>query len=176
MKVGHVIVPDQRGHGSVPPIQKCLKTRAFRHHHRGEHLCKLRRGERGGVTVLLIVVMFVFADVAVVGSSVQRTKIQQETKHGRKSISRRLGQTTIVNIMLVIASDKSSAISDRWGQRQVALNSGVVISTVRRLEGMNSAIGARLRTIEKIRRSFDRAGFEFIGDPNPGVRLRDSRE
>jgi transcriptional regulator with XRE-family HTH domain len=59
-----------------------------------------------------------------------------------------------------------------WEQYQLARSSGVAISTVRRLEGLNGAIGARHRTIEKIRKAFESAGVEFIGDPNPGVRLK----
>jgi transcriptional regulator with XRE-family HTH domain len=82
-----------------------------------------------------------------------------------------------VNIMLVITRQIKAARSlIGWEQHQLALNSGVAISTVRRLEGMNGAIGARLRTIDKIRKAFEKAGIEFIGDPNPGVRLRESRE
>lgn len=79
--------------------------------------------------------------------------------------------------MLVITRQIKAARSlIGWEQHQLALRSGVAISTVRRLEGMNGAIGARLRTIEKIRKAFESAGIEFIGDPNPGVCLRASRD
>lgn len=59
-----------------------------------------------------------------------------------------------------------------WEQDELARLSGVAISTVRRLESLNGSIEARIRTIEKIRRAFENAGIEFIGDPNPGVRLK----
>jgi transcriptional regulator with XRE-family HTH domain len=98
-------------------------------------------------------------------------------EHGRKSISHRPGKITVVSTVLVITRQIKAARSlIGWEQHQLALNSGVAISTVRRLEGMNGAIGARLRTIKKIRRAFEEAGIEFIGDPNPGVRLRASHE
>lgn len=59
-----------------------------------------------------------------------------------------------------------------WEQDQLARVSGVAISTVRRLESLDGSIEARIRTIEKIRSAFESAGVEFIGDPNPGVRLK----
>ena len=59
-----------------------------------------------------------------------------------------------------------------WEQHQLALKARVAISTIRRLEGLNGRIGAHFETVEKIRRAFEDAGIEFLGDPNPGVRLR----
>ena len=59
-----------------------------------------------------------------------------------------------------------------WEQDELAQNSGVAISTVRRLEGRDGTITARHRTVERIRLAFENAGVEFIGDPNPGVRLK----
>lgn len=59
-----------------------------------------------------------------------------------------------------------------WEQCELARNSGVAISTVRRLEALDGAIRARSRTIEKIRRAFENSGVELLGDPSPGVRLR----
>jgi transcriptional regulator with XRE-family HTH domain len=74
--------------------------------------------------------------------------------------------------MLVITRQIKAARSlIGWEQHELARSSGVAISTVRRLESLNGAIGARRRTIEKIRAAFEEAGIEFIGDPNPGVCL-----
>jgi len=79
--------------------------------------------------------------------------------------------------MLVITRQIKAARSlIGWEQQQLARESGVAISTVRRLEGLDGGIGARHRTIQKIRKAFESAGIEFIGDPNPGVRLRMVRE
>jgi predicted transcriptional regulator len=58
-----------------------------------------------------------------------------------------------------------------WAQQQLAVNAGIAISTVRRLESLDGPISAKFETVERIRRAFERAGVEFIGNPNPGVRL-----
>lgn len=79
--------------------------------------------------------------------------------------------------MLVIARQIKAARSlIGWEQQQLAQESGVAISTVRRLEALGGGICARHRTIQKIRKAFESAGIEFIGDPNPGVRLRAVRD
>ena len=60
-----------------------------------------------------------------------------------------------------------------WEQNDLAIQSGVAVSTVRRLEGLKDApIAANFETIEKIRLAFERAGVEFLGNPCPGVRLK----
>jgi transcriptional regulator with XRE-family HTH domain len=75
--------------------------------------------------------------------------------------------------MLVITRQIKAARSlIGWEQHQLALNAGVAISTVRRLEGLKGPIGAHFETIEKIRQAFESAGIEFMGNPTPGVRLR----
>ena len=58
-----------------------------------------------------------------------------------------------------------------WEQFQLAVQAGVAISTIRRLEGLKGPIAANFETIEKIRRAFEKAGIKFIGNPNPGVML-----
>jgi transcriptional regulator with XRE-family HTH domain len=76
--------------------------------------------------------------------------------------------------MLVITRQIKAARSlIGWEQHQLALQSGVAISTIRRLEGLKGGpIGAHFETIEKIRTAFEQAGIEFVGNPNPGVRLK----
>jgi predicted transcriptional regulator len=59
-----------------------------------------------------------------------------------------------------------------WEQHQLAANAGIAISTVRRLEGLEGPIEAHFETVEKIRRAFENAGIEFMGEPGPGVRLK----
>jgi transcriptional regulator with XRE-family HTH domain len=74
--------------------------------------------------------------------------------------------------MLVITRQIKAARSlIGWEQHDLASNSGVAISTVRRLERRGGPIGVRFETIEKICKAFEKAGIEFIGEPNPGVRL-----
>ncbi|MCK1394362.1 transcriptional regulator [Bradyrhizobium sp. 1] len=76
--------------------------------------------------------------------------------------------------MLVITRQIKAARSLLgWEQHQLALQSGVAISTIRRLEGLKDApIAAHFDTINKIRCAFERAGIEFLGHPAPGVRLK----
>ncbi len=75
--------------------------------------------------------------------------------------------------MLVITRQIKAARSlIGWEQHHLASSSGVAISTIRRLESQRGQIGARFETIEKICEAFERAGIEFIGEPNPGVCLK----
>ena len=62
-----------------------------------------------------------------------------------------------------------------WEQANLAQEAGIGISTVRRLEGIRGRISAHVDTVERIRAAFERAGVEFIGPSNPGVRLIQSR-
>jgi transcriptional regulator with XRE-family HTH domain len=74
--------------------------------------------------------------------------------------------------MLVIARQIRAARSlIGWEQYQLAVNAGIAISTVRRLEGLDGRIMAHFETIEKIQKAFELAGIEFLGNPNPGVRI-----
>lgn len=75
--------------------------------------------------------------------------------------------------MLLIARQIKAARSLLgWEQYELALRSGVAISTIRRLEGFKDApLGAHIETLTKIRRAFEAAGIEFLHNPGPGVRL-----
>ena len=59
----------------------------------------------------------------------------------------------------------------RWGQSQLARETGLALSTICRLERSESRIEANFDTVEKIRRALENAGIEFIGSPNLGVRF-----
>lgn len=75
-------------------------------------------------------------------------------------------------MLLLTRQIKAARSLIRWEQHQLVLRAGVAISTIRRLEGLNGPIGAHFETVEKIRRAFEEAGIEFLGEPNPGVRLK----
>jgi transcriptional regulator with XRE-family HTH domain len=76
-------------------------------------------------------------------------------------------------LMLVITRQIKAARSlIGWEQHKLASSAGIAVSTVRRIERLDGPIGAHFETVEKIRRAFDSAGVEFLGEPNPGVRLR----
>lgn len=75
--------------------------------------------------------------------------------------------------MLVISRQIRAARSLLgWEQTHLAEASGVAISTIRRIEGLNGQISAQTRTIDRLRQAFEEAGIEFIGEPEPGVKLR----
>ena len=59
----------------------------------------------------------------------------------------------------------------RWGQNQLARETGLALSTICRLERSEGRIEANFDTVEKIRRTLENAGIEFIGAPNLGVRF-----
>ncbi|MDB5608083.1 MAG: uncharacterized protein JWP25_4983 [Bradyrhizobium sp.] len=92
-----------------------------------------------------------------------------------------LGAASSFAELVVLARGRSMLVITRqiraarsllgWEQLQLAEASGVAISTIRRIEGLNGQIVARMRTVDKLRRAFEGAGVEFIGEPGPGVRL-----
>ncbi len=58
-----------------------------------------------------------------------------------------------------------------WNQQRLADESGLAVSTIKRLE--NGGIAkASLENIEKISLAFERVGIEFFNGGEPGVRLR----
>ncbi len=59
-----------------------------------------------------------------------------------------------------------------WEQHQLALQSRVAISTIRRLEGSKSPIHVSCQTISRIQLACESAGIAFIGNPEPGVQLK----
>jgi transcriptional regulator with XRE-family HTH domain len=74
--------------------------------------------------------------------------------------------------MLVIARQiRAARHLVGWEQLQLAASAGIAISTLRRLERLNGPISAHPGTVEKIRTAFERAGIQFIGNPNPGVQI-----
>jgi transcriptional regulator with XRE-family HTH domain len=74
--------------------------------------------------------------------------------------------------MLVDARQIKAARSFlRWRQDQLAQQTGLALSTIRRLERSEGRIEANFDTVEKIRLALENAGIEFIGSPNLGVRF-----
>ena len=71
--------------------------------------------------------------------------------------------------MLVITRQIKAARSlVGWEQYELAVRSGVAISTIRRLEGLKGApIGAHFETIDKIRCAFEKAGSSLLEIPVP---------
>jgi hypothetical protein len=61
-----------------------------------------------------------------------------------------------------------------WTALDLAQNSGVAVSTLRRIEVQSGVPACHPRTLLDLKRTFEAAGIEFIGTPEnePGVKLR----
>ncbi len=74
--------------------------------------------------------------------------------------------------MLVITQQiKAARALLGWAQYDLAVKSGIAISTVRRLEASRGPLCAHYETIASIRRTLEQAGVRFEGEPHPGVSL-----
>lgn len=64
-----------------------------------------------------------------------------------------------------------------WSQERLALESGVSVPTIKRLEPGDDPLRVRLDTIEKLQRALESAGVIFVAEngEGPGVRLRKER-
>jgi transcriptional regulator with XRE-family HTH domain len=63
----------------------------------------------------------------------------------------------------------------RWSGEELAIRSGISLSTIRRVEGSDGIPEAQnIKTIMAIKKALEDAGVEFIGlpDDRPGVRLK----
>ena len=62
-----------------------------------------------------------------------------------------------------------------WSQNELAVASGLGISTIKRMEGSEKIVRGNVENVWKLQRTLEDAGVEFI-DQNgggPGVRLND---
>jgi transcriptional regulator with XRE-family HTH domain len=61
-----------------------------------------------------------------------------------------------------------------WSQEQLAAAADISIPTIKRLEASDGPLGGRSETGDKIRKTLEVAGVEFINENGggPGVRLR----
>ena len=59
-----------------------------------------------------------------------------------------------------------------WSRADLAEKSGVGFSSMMRLESADGVPGAQFKTLEAIKRTFEKAGIEFIGTPEDGAGVR----
>ena len=73
---------------------------------------------------------------------------------------------------------RAARVMLRWTAQDLAVHSGVGITTIRRLEIGSAVPRVQLRTLLKLKEALEAAGIEFIGSPDdrPGVRLSKPRE
>jgi predicted transcriptional regulator len=59
-----------------------------------------------------------------------------------------------------------------WAQGELSKRSKVALRTIRRMEGFDSAVGARTDTLGRVVAVLEKAGVEFLDSGSPGVRLK----
>jgi transcriptional regulator with XRE-family HTH domain len=57
-------------------------------------------------------------------------------------------------------------------QAELAKRARVARGTVRRMESFEGEVGSRTSSLSKVQAVLERAGIEFLGGDQPGVRLR----
>jgi len=60
----------------------------------------------------------------------------------------------------------------RWTGKELAEESGIGFSTLMRLETESGVPKAQAKTLEAIRKAFEKAGIEFIGTPDNGAGVK----
>jgi transcriptional regulator with XRE-family HTH domain len=80
----------------------------------------------------------------------------------------------VLNSLITSDQIRAARALLRWTAKDLAENSGVAVSTIKRLELMSGVPSGQVRILSAIHSAFDGAGVEFIGSPSdaPGVRLR----
>ena len=75
--------------------------------------------------------------------------------------------------MLLTAQIRAARAMLGWTALDLAQNSGVAVSTLRRIEVQSGVPVCHPRTLSDLKRTLESAGIEFIGTPvdRPGVRI-----
>jgi transcriptional regulator with XRE-family HTH domain len=60
----------------------------------------------------------------------------------------------------------------RWSGKDLAEKTGLGFSTLMRLEVLDGVPSAQAKTLETIQSVFEKAGIEFIGNPEEGAGVR----
>jgi predicted transcriptional regulator len=59
-----------------------------------------------------------------------------------------------------------------WSQRDLCRKARVALGTVLRMEGFDGAVGARTETLQRVVGVLEKAGVEFLGNDETGVKLK----
>jgi transcriptional regulator with XRE-family HTH domain len=91
-----------------------------------------------------------------------------------------MGNILSIGVILAITGEQLRAARAivRLEQSELALEAGVSVDTVKRLERMVGPLSANVTTIESLQRALERAGVIFVAEngEGPGVRLRRKHE
>lgn len=67
---------------------------------------------------------------------------------------------------------KSARLWLDWDQKTLAERAGVSLPTVQRMEASDGQVRGHYETVQRVRRTLEDQGVEFLDDGAPGVRVR----
>jgi transcriptional regulator with XRE-family HTH domain len=74
--------------------------------------------------------------------------------------------------MIVSSQIRAARALLRWSAENLAKNSGVGVATIRRLELTEGIPSSNAQTLDLIKKTFESAGVEFLGNPEDGAGVR----
>lgn len=74
--------------------------------------------------------------------------------------------------MIVSSQIRAARALLRWSAENLASNAGVGVATIRRLELTEGIPSSNAQTINLIKKTFESAGIEFLGNPEDGAGVR----
>ena len=74
--------------------------------------------------------------------------------------------------MIVSSQIRAARALLRWSAENLAKNSGVGVATIRRLELTEGIPSSNAQTLDLIKKTFESAGVEFLGNPEAGAGVR----
>jgi transcriptional regulator with XRE-family HTH domain len=74
--------------------------------------------------------------------------------------------------MIVSSQIRAARALLRWSAENLALNAGVGVATIRRLELTEGIPSSNAQTLNLIKKTFESAGIEFLGNPEDGAGVR----
>ena len=74
--------------------------------------------------------------------------------------------------MIISSQIRAARALLRWSAENLASNAGVGVATVRRLELTEGIPSSNAQTLNLIKKTFESAGIEFLGNPEDGAGVR----
>jgi transcriptional regulator with XRE-family HTH domain len=74
--------------------------------------------------------------------------------------------------MIISSQIRAARALLRWSAENLALNAGVGVATIRRLELTEGIPSSNAQTLNLIKKTFESAGIEFLGNPEDGAGVR----
>ena len=74
--------------------------------------------------------------------------------------------------MIISSQIRAARALLRWSAENLALNAGVGVATIRRLELTEGIPSSNAQTLNLIKKIFESAGIEFLGNPQDGAGVR----